>query len=92
MKRPFIVGATEWNFIDFSSASRQEATPHINNKGLMYNDRRPKDVFYYFQAFLRKDIPVLHIAVDDWKHRTVVSDGEAVEHPVIVYSNLDKVE
>lgn len=54
MKRPFIVGATEWNFIDFSSASRQEATPHINNKGLMYNDRRPKDVFYYFQAFLRK--------------------------------------
>ena len=58
----------------------------------MYNDRRPKDVFYYFQAFLRKDIPVLHIAVDDWKHRTVVSDGEAVEHPVKVYSNLDKVE
>ena len=92
MKRPFIVGATEWNFIDFSSASRQEATPHINNKGLMYNDRRPKDVFYYFQAFLRKDIPVLHIAVDDWKHRTVVSDGEAVEHPVKVYSNLDRVE
>lgn len=92
MKRPFIIGATEWNFIDFSSASRQEATPHINNKGLMYNDRRPKDVYYYFQAFLRKDIPVLHIAVDDWKHRTVVSDGEAVEHPVKVYSNLDKVE
>ena len=92
MKRPFIIGATEWNFIDFSSASRQEATPHINNKGLMYNDRRPKDVFYYFQAFLRKDIPVLHIAVEDWKHRTLVSDGEAVEHPVKVYSNLDKVE
>lgn len=92
MKRPFIVGATEWNFIDFSSASRQETTPHINNKGLMYNDRRPKDVFYYFQAFLRKDIPVLHIAVDDWKYRTVVSDGEAVEHPVKAYSNLDRVE
>lgn len=92
MKRPFIIGAAEWNFIDFSSASRQEATPHINNKGLMYNDRRPKDVFYYFQAFLRKDIPVLHIAVEDWKYRTVVSDGEAVEHPVKVYSNLDKVE
>lgn len=90
MKRPFIIGATEWNFIDFSSASRQESTPHINNKGLMYNDRRPKDVFYYFQAFLRKDVPVLHIAVEDWKHRTVLSDGEVVEHPVKVYSNLDK--
>lgn len=91
MKRPFIVGAAEWNFIDFSSASRQEATPRINNKGLLYNDRRPKDVYYYFQAFLRKDIPVVHIAVDDWQHRTVVSDGEAVMHPVKVYSNLEKL-
>lgn len=91
MKRPFIVGAAEWNFVDFSSASRQEATPRINNKGLLYNDRRPKDVYYYFQAFLRKDVPVLHIAVDDWKQRTVVSDGEAVMHPVKVYSNLEKL-
>ena len=91
MKRSFIVGAAEWNFIDFSSASRQEATPRINNKGLLYNDRRPKDVYYYFQAFLRKDIPVLHIAVDDWRHRTVVSDGEAVIHPIKVYSNLQRL-
>lgn len=91
MKRDFIIGATEWNFIDFSSASRQEATPHINNKGLLYNDRRPKDVFYYFQAFLRKDIPVLHIATEDWKYRTVVSDGDPVIHPIKVYSNLKSV-
>lgn len=47
---------------------------------------------FIISGILRKDIPVLHIAVDDWKHRTVVSDGEAVEHPVKVYSNLDKVE
>lgn len=91
MKRPFIIGATEWNFIDFSSASRQESMPHVNNKGLLYNDRKPKDVYYYFQAFLRHDIPVMHIAVNDWKERTVVSDGEDVIHPVKVYSNLENV-
>ena len=43
-----------------------------------------KMCFIIFRHFC-KDIPVLHIAVDDWKYRTVVSDGEAVEHPVKVF-------
>lgn len=91
MERPYVIGGAEWNFIDFSSASRQESMPHINNKGLVYADRTPKDVYYYFQAFLRKDIPVLHAAVSDWSHRTVVSDGNPVVHPLKVYSNFEKV-
>lgn len=90
LKRPFIIGAAEWNFIDFSSASRQESMPHINNKGLVYADRTPKDVYYYFQAFLRKDIPVLHIATNDWKKRVLISDSEAVVQPIKVYTNLRK--
>lgn len=90
MKRPFIIGASEWNFIDFSSASRQESMPHINNKGLVYADRTPKDVYYYFQSFLRKDIPVLHIAANDWKKRVLISDSEAVVQPIKVYTNLNK--
>lgn len=91
MERPYVIGGAEWNFIDFSSASRQESMPHINNKGLVYADRTPKDVYYYFQAFLRKDIPVLHAAVSDWSRRTVVSDGSPVVHPLKVYSNFEKV-
>ena len=81
LKRPFIIGAAEWNFIDFSSASRQESMPHINNKGLIYADRIPKDVYYYFQSFLRKDIPVLHIAADDWKKWVLVSDSKTGPQP-----------
>lgn len=90
--RPYVIGGAEWNFIDFSSASRQESMPLINNKGLMYADRTPKDVFYYFKAFLRDDVPVLHVAADDWSMRTVVSDGEPVVHPIKVYSNCKRVE
>ena len=30
---PYICGGTHWNFIDFSSALRDESMPRINNKG-----------------------------------------------------------
>jgi len=90
-KRPYIIGATEWNFIDFNVATRQESMPRTNNKGLVYNDRTPKDVYYYFQAFLRKDIPVLHIAADDWKTRSAVTDNEFYSFPVKVYSNQKNI-
>lgn len=90
-KRNFVIGATEWNFIDFNVATRQESMPRTNNKGLVYNDRTKKDVFYYFQSFLRKDIPVLHIATEDWKNRTAISDEDLVEHPLKIYSNLKEV-
>ena len=44
-KTPYVCGGTHWNFIDFSSALRDESMPRINNKGLAYSDRTPKDVF-----------------------------------------------
>lgn len=92
VKRPYIIGATEWNFIDFNVASRQESMPRTNNKGLVYNDRTPKDVYYYFKSFLRKDSAVLHIASDDWKARDVVSDGDSTTIPLKIYSNQPYVQ
>jgi beta-galactosidase len=89
--RTFIIGATEWNFADFSSASRQESMPRINNKGLVDNNRKPKDVYYYFQSFLRSDSNILHIATDDWPVRTVVSNTAKTIHPIKVYSNMPKL-
>jgi len=90
---PYIMGGSYWNFIDFSSASRAEATPRINNKGLTYNNRTPKDVFYYLKAYWRSDIPVLHIATRDWNVRSGVQQGDApVVQPVKVYTNLPSVE
>ncbi len=90
---PYVCGGTHWNFIDFSSALRDESMPRINNKGMMYADRTPKDVYYYYKATWRSDIPVLHIASRDWTHRSGVQHGDApVMLPVKVYSNLPEVE
>jgi glycoside hydrolase family 2 protein len=90
---PYVCGGTHWNFIDFSSALRDESMPRINNKGLVYVDRTPKDVYFYYQAAWRKDIPVLHIASRDWKYRSGIQQGDApVVLPVKVYTNLPEVE
>ncbi len=92
VKRPYIIGAAEWNFIDFNVASRQESMPRTNNKGLVFNDRTPKDVYYYFQSFLRKDTALVHIASDDWKVRDVISDGDSTTVPLKIYSNQSLVQ
>lgn len=92
-REPYIAGATYWNFIDFGSAQRDESMPRINNKGLVYSDRTPKDVYYLFKAYYREDIPVLHIASHDWKQRTAVrKNNDPVVQPLKIYSNLDEVE
>lgn len=90
---PYVCGGSHWNFIDFSSAQRDESMPRINNKGLVYSNRMPKDVYYYYQAMWRNDIPVLHIASRDWKHRScIVKDTALCLLPVKVYTNLPEVE
>lgn len=90
--RAFISGGAHWNFIDFSSALRDESMPRINNKGLVYSDRTPKDVYYYFKALWRSDIPVVYIASRDWQSRTgMQEDEQPVLQPVKVYSNLPEV-
>ncbi len=85
---PYIAGGSYWNFIDFSSASRGESMPHINNKGVVTAERRKKDVFHYFQAAWRKDTTVLHIATRDWPERATVERRQRVK----VYSNAGEVE
>ncbi|KAA6350822.1 Beta-galactosidase BoGH2A [termite gut metagenome] len=92
-EKPYVSGAAHWNFIDFSSASRDESMPRINNKGLVYANRTPKDVFYYYKAMFRKDVPVLYIASRDWAHRAGIQTGtNPVIFPIKVYTNLPEVE
>ena len=89
----YICGGTHWNFIDFSSALRDESMPRINNKGLVYSNHTPKDIYYYYKAAWRQDIPVLHIASRDWTHRSGIQHGkEPVILPVKIYTNLPEVE
>ncbi len=92
--RKFIAGAAVWNFIDFNAASRQESMPHINNKGLLYNNRTPKDVYFLYQAWLLKN-PMIHIARRDWPIRKGIqlsANDRFVVQPIKIYSNLEKVE
>lgn len=92
-REKYIMGGTHWNFIDFSSALRDESMPRINNKGLVYANRTPKDVFYYYKSVFREDIPVLHVASRDWDNRAGVQDGNnPVVQPVKIYTNLPEVE
>lgn len=90
----FVAGASHWNFIDFSSANRAEATPHINNKGLVTNRRVPKDVYYYYCAKWHDAASdtAAHIAVNDWLHRVEVPDADGMAvRPVKIYTNLPAV-
>lgn len=89
---PYICGGTHWNFIDFSSARRDESMPRINNKGLVYANRIPKDIYYYFKAAWRKDIPVIYIASRDWSQRTGIVENQSFNMSIKVYSNLKEVE
>lgn len=94
LERNYIAGSAVWNMNDFGSADRDESMPRINNKGLLFYNREPKDVFYYYKSMLRKD-PVLHIATQDWYQRTAVSDNDTsllAHHPVKIYSNMKQVE
>ncbi|UII21451.1 glycoside hydrolase family 2 TIM barrel-domain containing protein [Fulvivirga ligni] len=92
-KYPFVAGANVWNLNDFYSSGRRDAVPQVNNKGLVTQDRRPKDAFYYYQAALWKE-PFVGLGSKIWQYRAGVEDAENTgvsSQEFEVYSNLDKV-
>lgn len=94
LRVPYILGSNVWNFADFYSEFRGDAVPHVNNKGLVGLDRKPKDTYYLYQAILRKD-PIVTIASKGWSLRAgtpVKADENFCVQPVIVYSNQPEVE
>lgn len=87
LDRPFVAAGMAWNLADFSSEERMETDPHINNKGLLTINRKPKDTYYFYQANLLKQ-PFLKIGMGN---REVIS-GIANAHDTLpqtvrVYSN-----
>src|SRR5690606_2240788 len=85
-------GATVWNFNDFYSEARINAVPHVNSKGLVGLDRKEKDTYYLYQAYL-KHSPVVHIVSKDWTSRAGASaDGQTVVQPLAIYTNAEEVE
>lgn len=91
-ERSFVVGANIWNLNDFHSEERNNAVPHINNKGITTTTRELKDTYLQYKAMLFSE-PVVLIGGSNWKIR----GGNAgldytCRQPVKVYSNLEKIE
>lgn len=87
-ERDYLAGAASWNIADFGSESRNDAEPKINSKGVVSHDRKPKDAYFLYQAWL-KDDPVVWISSRNWDNRTVKA-GET--HTIEVYTNAKEVE
>ena len=90
LARDYLVGTAVWNQFDFGVKGRHDSKPNLNQKGLHYFDRTPKDVAYYYRARLLAE-PVLRIAVRDWAVRAGSRPGDRVQ-PIKVYTNLPDVE
>jgi beta-galactosidase len=96
--RTYLGGSAVWAQNDFGSEARGDSLPHVNTKGLLTFDRRPKDIYYLYKATFSV-APVLHIATRDWSRRTgsnpdptrTGSERVAIQ-PVTVYANLPSVE
>lgn len=85
--RRWIAGSTVWNMFDFASDEKAGNIPHINQKGLVSFDRKPKDVFFYYQSQWSAE-PMIYIVSHTWTERT----GKKRETKQLeVFSNCDEV-
>lgn len=72
--REFISGGALWTLADFNAEGRAESMPHINNKGLITAERKPKDVYLYYQSKLLKE-PFIKIGSRSWLLRSGIADA-----------------
>ncbi len=93
LSRPFVAASAVWNLSDFSSETRDETMPHINNKGLMTLDRIPKNTYYLYKAHLQTK-PFVKIGDGTWKLRGGMADanGQHSTQMLQVITNLDEIE
>jgi beta-galactosidase len=86
---PWLTGAAQWIFRDFSTPSRPDnPVPYVNQKGLIERDGTKKEGYYVFQSYWTTK-PMMHIYGHSWPVRWG-DDGE--QKMVKVYSNCDEAE
>ena len=85
METPCVAGCFLWNLNEFYSEQRCSAVPHVNLKGVITLDRKPKNTYWLYKANLT-DEPFIRFADSDW----TVRSGEAAEkHRIKLYSNCE---
>ena len=86
---PWLTGAAQWVFKDFTTPLRVEnPVPRINQKGLIQRDMTKKEAYFVFQSYWT-EAPMAHIYGHTWPIRWG-ADGE--EKMVKVYSNCETAE
>ena len=86
---PWLAGAAQWIFKDFSTPGRPDnPLPRMNQKGLLERDLTPKEGYYVFQSWWSEK-PMAHIYGHSWPVRW----GRAGESKMVkVYSNCAAAE
>jgi beta-galactosidase len=86
---PWLTGAAQWPFKDFSTPVRPyNPIPYMNQKGVVERDLTKKEGYYVFQSYWTTK-PMAHIYGHSWPVRWG-KPGEA--RMVKVYSNCDEAE
>ncbi len=86
---PWLTGAAQWIFKDFSTPVRPEnPLPKVNEKGLTRRDLTPKEGYYVFQSYWTEK-PMAHIYGHTWPVRW---GGKGEKKLVKVYSNCESAE
>lgn len=86
---PWLTGAAQWIFKDFTTPLRVEnPIPRINQKGLVERDLTPKEGYFVFQSRWAKK-PMVHIYGHSWPVRW---GAPGQKREVRVYSNCKEVE
>jgi beta-galactosidase len=86
---PWLTGAAQWPFKDFSTPVRPDnPVPYMNQKGVVERDLTKKEAYFVFQSYWTT-APMVHI----YGHSFPVRWGDEGEEKMIkVYSNCNEVE
>jgi beta-galactosidase len=86
---PWLTGAVQWVFKDFTTPLRVEnPVPRVNQKGLVTRDMTKKEAYFVFQSYWSEK-PMLRIYGHNWPMRW---GAPGQERTVRVYSNAKQVE
>jgi beta-galactosidase len=86
---PWLTGAAQWPFKDFSTPVRPDnPVPYMNQKGVVERDLTKKEAYYVFQSYWTEK-PMAHL----YGHSMPVRWGDEGESKMIkVYSNCPEAE
>lgn len=89
---PWLAGLFIWTWSDFQRTSLGDCMKHINNKGMVTNDRRPKDAYHQYRAWWSPE-PMVRIAGHARTRRIGLAEaGGKLAETIRVYTNVSQVE